>query len=72
MEDLMNFGVTCKNFKCHTIINGELHIQFDEAQINHSDKKHVVKMVEDYILIEELNRRHDGITIIFNDKTEEE
>ena len=66
-ETTTDFTIECAKIENITGNRGMVAVEIKEGYIYPQHEKYVVKTFSDSILIDELKRRYDNLTIIFNE-----
>ena len=66
-ETTTDFTIECAKIESITGNRGMVTVEIKEGYIYPQHEKYVVRTFSDSVLIEELKRRHDNITLIFNE-----
>ena len=67
IETTTDFTIECAKIENITGNRGMVAVEIKDGYIWPDHEKYVVRTFSDSVLIEELKRRHDNITLIFNE-----
>lgn len=67
IETTTDFTIECAKIENITGNRGMIAVEIKDGYIYPQHEKDVVRMFSDSILIDELKRRHDNLTLIFNE-----